>query len=43
LVVLYRDAAGEHPNWDEYRAAMVSDRRVVVRLKPAHAYGMGID
>jgi len=43
LVVLYRDAAGEHPNWDEYRAAMVSDRRVVVRLKPVHAYGMGAE
>ncbi len=43
LIVLYRDAAGEHPDWDEYRAAMVSDRRVVVRLHPVHAYGMGID
>jgi len=43
LIVLYRDAAGEHPNWDEYRAAMVSDRRVVVRLNPIHAYGMGAE
>ena len=43
LIVLYRDAAGEHPDWDEYRAAMVSDRRVVVRLHPRHVYGMGAD
>lgn len=43
LIVLYRDAAGEHPDWDEYREAMVSDRRVVVRLHPVHAYGMGAE
>lgn len=43
LIVLYRDAAGEHPDWDDYRAAMVNDRRVVVRLHPVHAYGMGAD
>ncbi len=43
LIVLYRDAAGEHPDWDEYRAAMVSDHRVVVRLRPTHTYGMGAD
>lgn len=40
LVDLYRSIAGEHPNWDEYRAAMVSDRRLVVRLRPTRAYGM---
>lgn len=40
LIALYRDAAGEHPDWDEYREAMVSDHRVVVRLRPVHAYGM---
>ncbi len=43
LIVLYRDAAGEHPDWDEYRAAMVGDHRLVVRLHPVHAYGMGAD
>ncbi len=43
LIVLYRDAAGEHPDWDDYRAAMVNDHRVVVRLHPVHAYGMGAD
>jgi len=41
LVALYRAVAGEHSNWDEYRAAMVADRRLVVRLRPVHAYGMG--
>jgi PPOX class probable F420-dependent enzyme len=40
LVDLYRQIAGEHSDWDEYRAAMVRDRRVVVRLRPTHAYGM---
>ena len=41
LVSVYRGAVGEHPDWDEYRSAMVADRRVVVRLHPVHAYGMG--
>ena len=40
LVDLYRSLAGEHPNWDEYRSVMVSDRRTVVSLTPTHAYGM---
>jgi PPOX class probable F420-dependent enzyme len=39
LVDLYRALQGEHPDWDEYRQAMVADRRVVVRLRPTHAYG----
>lgn len=43
LIVLYRDAAGEHPDWDDYRVAMVKDQRVVVRLRPVHVYGMGAD
>src|SRR5690349_19985337 len=32
LIAYYRGANGEHPDWDEYRAAMVTDRRRVVRL-----------
>ena len=40
LVTLYRDLAGEHPDWDEYRRVMVDERRTVVRLRPDHAYGM---
>lgn len=38
LVSVYRGAVGEHPDWDEYRAAMVADRRVVVRLHPVHVW-----
>jgi PPOX class probable F420-dependent enzyme len=40
LVELYRSLSGEHPNWAEYRQAMVDDRRVVVRLRPSYAYGL---
>jgi PPOX class probable F420-dependent enzyme len=40
LIVLYRALMGEHENWDAYRAAMVTERRVVVRLLPNRAYGM---
>jgi PPOX class probable F420-dependent enzyme len=39
LVELYRVLQGEHADWDDYRAAMVRDRRVVVRIAPTHAYG----
>ena len=41
LVRLYRDVAGEHPDWDEYRQAMIDDRRLVVRLHVEHVYGSG--
>lgn len=40
LIDLYRSVQGEHPDWDDYRAAMVRDRRVVLRLRPTRAYGM---
>jgi PPOX class probable F420-dependent enzyme len=40
LIRLYRDVAGEHPDWDEYRAAMVRDRRLVVRIRVERAYGI---
>ena len=39
LVTYYRGINGEHENWDEYRAAMVADRRLVVRFRPEHTYG----
>ena len=32
LVDYYRRVAGEHPDWDEYRAAMESERRVLIRF-----------
>jgi uncharacterized protein len=40
LIALYRNIAGEHPDWDEYRQAMVTDRRVVLTLPISHLYGM---
>jgi PPOX class probable F420-dependent enzyme len=40
LVALYRKIAGEHPDWDDYRRAMVDDRRVLMTLPIAHVYGM---
>ena len=41
LVEVYRAIRGEdHPDWDEYRAAMVADRRLVARLRIEHAYGL---
>ena len=40
LVDLYRSLAGDHPDWDEYRAAMVAERRVVASVRPTRAYGM---
>jgi PPOX class probable F420-dependent enzyme len=32
LVEYYRDISGEHPDWDDYRAAMARDRRVLLRM-----------
>jgi PPOX class probable F420-dependent enzyme len=37
LVDYYRSTAGEHPDWDDYRAAMERDRRVMVRVTPERA------
>jgi PPOX class probable F420-dependent enzyme len=32
LVDYYRRVSGEHPDWDDYRAAMESERRVLIRI-----------
>ncbi len=40
LIALYRNVAGEHPDWDDYRRAMVTDRRVLLTLPISHVYGM---
>ena len=32
LVDYYRRLSGEHPDWDEYRAAMARDRRVLLQI-----------
>lgn len=37
LVRYYRSVAGEHPDWDDYRRAMVEERRLVVRITPERA------
>jgi PPOX class probable F420-dependent enzyme len=39
LVAYYRAINGEHDDWDDYRAAMVRERRLVVQLTPTRAYG----
>jgi PPOX class probable F420-dependent enzyme len=39
LVDYYRAAAGEHPDWDEYRSVMVADRRVLMVLAVERVYG----
>ncbi|MFJ9075447.1 PPOX class F420-dependent oxidoreductase [Streptomyces sp. NPDC102278] len=39
LVDYYRLAAGEHPNWEEYRSVMVSDRRVLMTMTVERVYG----
>lgn len=39
LITLYRDVRGEHPDWDDYRRAMVQDRRVLLTLRIEHVYG----
>jgi PPOX class probable F420-dependent enzyme len=32
LVAYYRRLRGEHPNWDEYRQAMIHDQRLLIRI-----------
>jgi PPOX class probable F420-dependent enzyme len=39
LVTLYRRIRGEHPDWEEYRAAMVADRRLVLHLHVERVVG----
>ena len=33
LVDYYRRLSGEHPDWDDYRAAMARDRRCLIRIQ----------
>ncbi len=40
LIEYYRVAAGEHENWDEYRAAMVEEGRIAATITVTSAYGM---
>ena len=40
LIEVYRLIAGEHPDWDDYRRAMIADHRLVARLHVERAYGI---
>ena len=41
LVEVYRAVRGEdHPDWADYRRAMVQDRRLVLRLHVERVYGL---
>ena len=33
----YRLLSGEHPDWDDYRAAMIRDQRCLIRITPTAA------
>ncbi len=37
LVDYYRRISGEHPDWDDYRQAMVRDQRCLIRIEPTRA------
>ena len=37
LVDLYRQIQGDHPDWEDYRQAMVRDRRVIIAITPEAA------
>jgi PPOX class probable F420-dependent enzyme len=41
LVELYRTIRGEdHPDWDDYRRAMVADHRLVLKVHVGKVYGL---
>jgi PPOX class probable F420-dependent enzyme len=40
LVAYYRAGNGEHSDWDDYRAAMVADGRLIAAVHPERAYGL---
>jgi PPOX class probable F420-dependent enzyme len=37
LIDYYRSISGEHPDWDDYRAAMEREQRVLLRLELTRA------
>lgn len=39
LDAVYRTIRGEHPDWAEYRRAMIADQRVVISITPQRATG----
>ncbi|MCD0452993.1 PPOX class F420-dependent oxidoreductase [Actinocorallia sp. API 0066] len=42
LVDYYRLAAGDHPDWPEYRSVMVTDRRVLMTMTVTRIYGTSL-
>jgi PPOX class probable F420-dependent enzyme len=40
LIRYYDAASGAHPDWDEYAAAMIADKRLALTLRPERAYGI---
>jgi PPOX class probable F420-dependent enzyme len=39
LVAVYRAVAGEHDDWEQFRAAMIDEGRLVARLTPRSVTG----
>src|SRR5829696_8860385 len=37
LVEYFRSISGEHPDWDDYRTAMIKQRRCLIRITPTNA------
>jgi PPOX class probable F420-dependent enzyme len=37
LVEYYRSISGEHPDWEDYRAAMIKQGRCLIRIRPTKA------
>jgi PPOX class probable F420-dependent enzyme len=37
LVEYYRSVSGEHPDWDDYRDAMLRDQRVLIKIEVVRA------
>jgi PPOX class probable F420-dependent enzyme len=37
LIAYYRSISGEHPDWDDYRAAMKRDQRVLIAITISRA------
>jgi hypothetical protein len=37
LVEYYRSISGEHPDWNDYRAAMIKQRRCLIGITPTKA------
>ena len=40
LIEVFRAIGGEHPDWDDYRRAMIADRRLVLRIQVDRVYGL---